>query len=124
LVILCPQHGDDLASFEHETVQLGEQIIEVLRRRPNGDCVYLDPAAGCTIHGRAPAMCRAFDCRAYFLGMTRNERRDAERHAGHKSAVFAAGRGRLKTLTEDQHTAAIRRRGRGEGVYLGDERAL
>jgi len=33
---------------------------------PNGDCVYLGDN-GCTIHGRAPALCRAADCRSVAL---------------------------------------------------------
>lgn len=35
----------------------------VLDHKPNGDCVYLDRATGCTIWQRRPALCRDFDCR-------------------------------------------------------------
>jgi hypothetical protein len=38
----------------------------MLAHRPNGDCVYLG-VDGCTIHGRAPALCRAADCRSIAL---------------------------------------------------------
>jgi hypothetical protein len=83
-----------------------------------------DEATGCTIHERAPAVCRAFDCRAYFLGMTRAERRVTEKRVGNKSNIFAAARERLDTLTEDQRAVALRRRTRGAGVYIGKERDL
>jgi hypothetical protein len=38
----------------------------MLAHKPNGDCVYLDEH-GCTIHGRAPSLCRAADCRSVAL---------------------------------------------------------
>jgi Fe-S-cluster containining protein len=123
IVILFPDR-DDVASYEHETINLGDQIVPVLRLKPNGDCVYLDNAKGCTIYDRAPAVCKAFDCRQYFLGMTRAERRVTERQAKNKSEIFAAARERLFTLTAEQRAAAMRRRGQGVGVYLGDEKVI
>jgi hypothetical protein len=38
----------------------------MLAHKPNGECVYLD-AQGCSIHGRAPSLCRVADCRAVAL---------------------------------------------------------
>lgn len=38
----------------------------MIAHKPDGDCVYLDEN-GCTIHGRAPALCRAADCRSLAL---------------------------------------------------------
>ena len=38
----------------------------MIAHKPNGDCVYLGEE-GCTIHGRAPALCRAADCRSLAL---------------------------------------------------------
>lgn len=35
----------------------------MLAHKPNGDCIYLDES-GCSIHNRAPSLCRAADCRA------------------------------------------------------------
>jgi len=40
-------------------------LLEGIDSHPNGDCVYLG-ADGCTIHGRQPAVCKAFDCRVFF----------------------------------------------------------
>lgn len=36
----------------------------MLEHRVDGTCVYLGPG-GCTIHDRAPLVCRKFDCRAW-----------------------------------------------------------
>jgi hypothetical protein len=35
----------------------------MIAHKPNGDCVYLG-AEGCTIHDRAPSLCRVADCRS------------------------------------------------------------
>jgi Fe-S-cluster containining protein len=37
----------------------------VLDRRADGACWYLDENDRCTIHDRAPMMCRTYDCRVY-----------------------------------------------------------
>jgi Fe-S-cluster containining protein len=34
----------------------------MLAHKANGDCIYLEEK-GCSIHGRAPYMCRTMDCR-------------------------------------------------------------
>jgi len=33
----------------------------MLAHKPNGDCIYLNDA-GCSIHDRAPSLCRSADC--------------------------------------------------------------
>jgi uncharacterized protein len=97
VLVLEPENGDDVDSYEHETVPhpiTGEPAI-ALKRQANGDCVYLGPT-GCTIHERAPAQCREFDCRELFVSFTRKERRQIERVNGQKARdIFAAGRQRL-----------------------------
>jgi Fe-S-cluster containining protein len=118
LVVLFPEDGDDPARLEHVELPGGELgPLLVLKHRENGDCVYLGPQ-GCTIHDRAPAVCRAFDCRTYFLSMTRAERRlherEAKRQGGDKSAIFRAGRARVHTLTMAEREAAVARRGASE----------
>jgi len=39
-----------------------------LKRKPNGDCVYLGED-GCTIWGRHPIICRIFDCADFAMRM-------------------------------------------------------
>jgi hypothetical protein len=70
----------------------------VLDHKPNGDCVYLN-SKGCSIHGRAPAVCREFDCRALFVTLTREQRREWVKNGAIKKAVFDAARKRLDTMT-------------------------
>jgi len=38
------------------------RVQRILCRKPNGDCIYLIDGK-CSIHGRAPKVCRDFDCR-------------------------------------------------------------
>ncbi len=38
----------------------------MLAHKPNGECIYLEEH-GCSIHDRAPSLCRAADCRAVAL---------------------------------------------------------
>jgi hypothetical protein len=35
----------------------------MIAHKPNGDCIYLDEQ-GCSIHDRAPSLCRSADCRS------------------------------------------------------------
>lgn len=59
LIPLVP--GDHPTQYKTSLVE----GVRVLRHR-HGSCVYLGKS-GCKIHGSAPQMCRAFDCRAYYL---------------------------------------------------------
>ena len=38
----------------------------MLAHKPNGDCIYLNET-GCSIHNRAPSLCRSADCRSLAL---------------------------------------------------------
>jgi Fe-S-cluster containining protein len=79
IVMLLPQHGDVVESYEHELVDLpGAGRGPILKRRPNGDCIYLGQH-GCTIHDRAPVICRVFDCRTAFLAFNEHAPSDRRR---------------------------------------------
>lgn len=54
-VVLLPEERG-----QYDSVEL--MGLDVLRRRDNGDCVYLY-AEGCSIQDRKPRVCRTFDCR-------------------------------------------------------------
>jgi uncharacterized protein len=109
LVVLFPEKGDDPARLEHVALPSEFGPILVLKHKDDGDCVYLG-ADGCTIHDRAPAVCRSFDCRAYFLSMNRHERRLHEKRSVNKVGIFQAGRQRLDTLSESERRAALAKR--------------
>ena len=97
-IALFPEDGDDVASYEHELISFpGIGEVAVLKHKPNGDCIYLD-RDGCSIHHRRPEICRVFDCRAFYLGMSRAERQTTRKHSPLTRATLNAGHERLKTL--------------------------
>jgi uncharacterized protein len=69
----------------------------VIDRQPDGRCVYLGDG-GCTIHDRAPQICRRMDCRILVLltPLEDQARRVAENPQ--MARVYEAGRERLHTL--------------------------
>ena len=98
-ILLQPEHGDqpatyDTMPFKHPLT--GEDAF-VLKRKPNGECVYLDET-GCTIWNRAPALCQSFDCRLNYLKYTRHMRKQLTKKGLLSKAVLDAGRERLATL--------------------------
>lgn len=104
-VFLVPECGD--SAEEYETVAAvnpadGVQGV-ALKQKANGDCIYLGPD-GCKIHGRAPSVCRQFDCRRwfYFQGDRAERRRLIKEAKKHKDrnliAVYEAARARAHTL--------------------------
>lgn len=102
-IFLHPECGDDPDAYETELVEYpimvnGRRIkAPALKHKPDGSCVYLGPH-GCTIHDRAPAICKEFDCRRLYQSMTRAERRRRVRQGVLDKAVLDAGRDRLNTL--------------------------
>jgi uncharacterized protein len=94
LIVLFPDHGDDVSSYKHIITPNG---VAVLQKSKDGNCVYLDPN-GCTIHDRAPVICRTFDCRQMFRNTPRNKRRLMLKHGMMNKEVLDAGRQRLNTL--------------------------
>ena len=98
-IILHPEHGDDPASFEIEPTwnPLTNRPALMLKHKPNGDCIYLGEE-GCTIHDRAPAICREFDCRRFFMKFSRAERRAGVSRGLLTKAILDAGRERMRSL--------------------------
>lgn len=103
LIILHPECGDD--SEQYETMQTinpmtGKSCL-ALAHKPEGNCIYLGED-GCTIHDRAPAICREFDCRRFYLKLrketTRPERRRMIRAGLISSQLLKEGQARLHTL--------------------------
>ena len=97
LIMLFPDEGDDVASYQHDIVTLPEGTGAVLKHKPNGDCIYLEEN-GCSIHKRAPVICKVFDCRAQYKMLTRKERRRRVALGLFRKDILDAGRERLDTL--------------------------
>lgn len=91
-IIVDAARGDD--PDQYELRDLGDGI-KALAQKPNGDCVYLDRATGCTIHAQAPMVCREFDCRGLWLQRKTPAMRvhliNAEKLLGVKHPVVSRG---------------------------------
>lgn len=101
---------DEIDMYHSEVID-GHTVV---KQHIDGSCVYLG-REGCMIHELAPKVCRDFDCRQYFLSMTRRERRVIEKVSKqhgypHKALVLAEGRKRLDTLPESQRKIALSER--------------
>jgi hypothetical protein len=95
--MLFPDEGDIIESYEHAVVELPEGRGAILKKGADGNCIYLGPD-GCTIHDRAPLICRMFDCRRWFLSKTRNDRRALIKAGIADADIFEAGRKRVASL--------------------------
>lgn len=66
LIFLHPEDGDDVTAYETVPARhIDGRKGLALARASNGDCLYLGPM-GCTIHGRAPIICKEFDCGKFY----------------------------------------------------------
>jgi Fe-S-cluster containining protein len=70
MIPLMPERDDLIWTYEHEVIATAAGPTAVLQCGETGECIYLG-RDGCTIHDRAPSICRAFDCREMFLSKTR-----------------------------------------------------
>jgi len=93
-----------LAEEEYEQYQWawitkrdGTRLGRALQRKPTGECVYLGEQ-GCTIHERAPHVCKRFDCRELFRKSDRAGRRAAVKSGKLPKALFDKGREMLKQV--------------------------
>ncbi len=91
-VLLDPSRGDDISSYEINEGPKGPSLKMV-----DGHCIYLKDG-GCSIHDRAPATCRSFDCRLLYVDLPRSERRRGKATSDVNRDVLEAGRIRLGTL--------------------------
>lgn len=109
---LKPEEGDVVEQYD--TVDYVSPITglpaKALSHKPNGDCVYLGPA-GCTIHGRHPAVCRAFDCRRFYLklmALPRTERRREMRTGYLVKETLEVGRRMQEAYPVDEPSPPVR----------------
>ena len=106
LIVLHPEMGDDVTSYE--TIEIKHPFTgkagHALARGSDGNCVYLG-AAGCTIHGRHPAICREFDCGGLYQRTTRAERKRWIAQGVATKEVFAQGR-RVTLIRHGERAAA------------------
>ncbi len=108
LVLLDPEHGDDLSKYkvvEHTAVVDGrKKIISALPFKANGDCHYLGES-GCTIYADRPRICRTFSCVAFFdwLGaMPAAKRKQSLAECGDTKMVVVTKGREMKALMAEQ----------------------
>ncbi|EAB4417365.1 hypothetical protein D7B12_18205 [Salmonella enterica] len=111
-ISIHPELGDVAADYEtvpHFIPELAAKGIVMLAHTPKKECVYLSPA-GCKIHGKAPALCREFDCRKFVkhLGYTRS--RKLARQGAIDMAVIRAGQSRMASLNPEEKSNAVLKR--------------
>lgn len=99
MIFLHPDEGDRPQDYLTQPVfnPITGKAGLMLQKGADGNCVYLG-AEGCTIHGRAPVICRTFDCRRLYLRFSSAQRKQMIRAGQADAAVFEAGRKRLRTL--------------------------
>ncbi|BAI95052.1 hypothetical protein Sj15T_29520 [Sphingobium sp. TA15] len=106
-VILRPEAGDVLDDFDWEYIASdlypGQRVPALKRDPATGHCVYLTET-GCSIHERAPAICRRYHCARTFkaLGRMSRCRRDILWAMGNvlDRAQVERGRDRLQRARE------------------------
>lgn len=96
---------DDAGQYETMPAMVEGVAYLVLAKR-NGACVYLKEGR-CSIHGRAPLMCRVFDCRKWLASMSRPEWRRLLREGKIDLDVVVAARSRMGTLTDEEREQAV-----------------
>ncbi len=99
LLILHPECGDVASHYLTMPVinPITGKPATALQHKPEGGCVYLTDS-GCSIHGRAPAICREFDCRRMFQKLGASQARKAVAAGLASQEVMDAGRKRRFTL--------------------------
>lgn len=100
IIMLMPNDGDVINDYEHRPIvdPLSGKPGFAVKQRKDGACTYLG-LHGCTIHDRAPAICRAFDCRKMYLNIgSRRERKRLVRIGFVDKETLEMGRLRLDSL--------------------------
>lgn len=104
LIVLHPEEGDDPSQYETMAAinPVSGLPCLALKHKPEGGCVYLERGVGCTIHGRAPVICKTFDCRGLAKriaeSFTKAERKDLFKRGVLSRRTLQAGFDRLSTL--------------------------
>ena len=97
--LIVPLAEEEYEKFDWAwiTTRDGRRLGRALKRKPNGECVYLSER-GCSIHGSAPHVCQRFDCRELFKKSDRAGRRQAVKSGKLPQSLFDRGRQLLKQI--------------------------
>lgn len=92
MIPLLPEDGP-VESWEAQALTVKDTTIHYLAHKEDGACVYLGEN-GCTIHDRAPVICRQFSCVEAFNFYSRAERRALTRSGKVDALIWNEGRKR------------------------------
>jgi len=95
LIFLHPECGDIIDDYEHEPAPKPFEGRFILRHSLNGDCYYLG-LNGCVIHGKAPAICREFDCREFARSLGYTQARKMKKRGIISAKILNIGKRLLK----------------------------
>jgi len=90
---------DDASQYQTEPHQSGDGSL-MLAHRPDGSCIYLTKE-GCGIHGRAPKMCRQFDCRDLASKLTFTQARKLADKKMLPIAIWRKGKDLIKVIENE-----------------------
>lgn len=102
-ISVSAEYGDDVDQYQtvrHAYPELAAHGGRMLAHKPDGSCVYLG-SGGCTIHGRAPLLCREFDCRKLVKRLGYTKSRKLVRKGMLTAGVLQRGMELIHTLTQD-----------------------
>ena len=94
IIMLHPECGDDPSTYLTTPMVnplTGEPGLMVQKKPGTLDCIYLGEK-GCSIHERAPVICREFDCGLMWASRSRAERRRLVASGLFSREVFDQGR--------------------------------
>ncbi|EGC0267534.1 YkgJ family cysteine cluster protein [Salmonella enterica] len=103
-ISIHPELGDvaeDYQTVPHFMPQLAAKGVRMLAHDAERNCVYLGEG-GCTIHGRAPALCREFDCRKMAKRLGHTRARKLAKKGMVDMTVIRMGMLRMHTLTDEE----------------------
>jgi hypothetical protein len=75
----------------------------MIAHKPNGECIYLDEH-GCTIHDKAPSLCRSADCRSLAARLDFETAMFLHRTARLDIRVWDQGHKLLETMVERERS--------------------
>lgn len=99
-ISVSEEYGDDVEQYEtvqHAIPKFAAQGERMLAHKPDGSCIYLGDA-GCTIHGRAPLLCREFDCRRLVKSLGYTKARKLVKKGAFSAGVLRRGLELIPTL--------------------------
>jgi Fe-S-cluster containining protein len=83
--------------YETDTIPTPFGVLEILKQKPDGSCIYLTEA-GCGIYHNRPACCRVFDCGNWFATMPTGQLQYMRREAkSHEKRMLQEGKKRAST---------------------------